>query len=173
MSIRAKLSQNTAILLERARRFGIADEVLLAGVSSGDTGPLQAAAAQYYSYDEFYTYAETHGEQLADAIRSGYRMKFNTPGGVQLWLKERLGLEAGADFQTPVTGKVEGLLLSNAQADLLRETLAVNWVMLEAEAGGEAAERKDGDQAAAPPSIQSGSGLRAVTLIIGSLYEAH
>ncbi|MCP1307578.1 hypothetical protein [Paenibacillus tyrfis] len=139
MSTTAKLSQNTAILLERARRFGITDETLLAGLAAGDTAVLQPAVGEWYSYDEFYAYADQHGEALEEAIRSGYRMKFNTPGGVQFWLQHRFGLEAGVDYEVPEHGRVNGLKLPDAKVELLRSTLAPNWVILgEAAGSGEA-----------------------------------
>ncbi|WP_256760406.1 hypothetical protein [Cohnella sp. WQ 127256] len=130
MSNRAKLSQHTGILLERARRFGISDEALLACIATGETAPLQVAVAQYYSYDEFISYAHIHKERLEDAVRFGYQMKFNTPGGVQQWLRERFELEVEVDFKA-FTGRVDQVTLSNEQLRLLSETLADNWVILE------------------------------------------
>ncbi len=154
MSTTAKLSQHTAILLERARRFDIADETLLAGLAAGDTAVLQPAVGEWYSYDEFYSYADRHGEALEEAIRSGYRMKFNTPGGVQLWLQHRYGLEAGVDYEVPEHGRVNGLKLPVAAAELLHSTLAPNWLILEEGSG----------------SGEAGA-VRTLRLVIRSLYE--
>ncbi|MEH7123010.1 hypothetical protein V7127_07110 [Bacillus sp. JJ1773] len=129
MSERAKISQKTAILLERARRFGVADDVLLASKVKGDPTPLKVAEEQYYQYDDFFTYAENHGEDLESAIKNGYLMKFNTNGGIQTWLKERFGLEAERDYLFS-PGKFTHLKLSIEQAKILLSVLAGNWVML-------------------------------------------
>lgn len=158
MSTTTKLSQHTAILLERARRFGITDETLLAGLAAGDTAVLRPAVGEWYSYDEFYSYADQQGETLEEAIRSGYRMKFNTLGGVQLWLQHRFGLEAGVDYEVPEHGRVNGLKLPAVEVELLRSTLAPNWVILE-----EAPVPED--------SGVSAEFVRTLRLVIRSLYE--
>ncbi|WNS75138.1 hypothetical protein RRV45_20020 [Bacillus sp. DTU_2020_1000418_1_SI_GHA_SEK_038] len=129
MSERAKISQKTAILLERVRRFGVADDVILASKITGDITPLKIAEEEYYHYDEFFTYAEEHGEDLEAAIKNGYQMKFNTNGGIQTWLKERFGLEADRDYLFS-PGKFTQLKLSVEQADILFSVLSGNWVML-------------------------------------------
>ncbi|MEH7388907.1 hypothetical protein V7149_08460 [Bacillus sp. JJ1503] len=136
MSERAKISQKTAILLERARRFGVADDVLLASKVKGDPTPLKVAEEQYYQYDDFFTYAENHGEDLESAIKNGYLMKFNTNGGIQTWLKERFGLEAERDYLFS-PGKFTQLKLSIEQAKILLNVLAGNWVMLISSDGSE------------------------------------
>jgi|GEM_PF-1578226 len=165
MGNRAKLSQNTAILLERARRFGVSDDVLLTCITSGDTAPLRIAEAQYYSYEGFVTYAEEHGELLEDAVKHGYRIKFSTPGGVQLWLQERFGLEAGKDFEGVMgTGRIDGLKLGNEQLRQLSATVADNWVFLEA--GAVLDRERAGTQDDSSPEP------RCLTLMIRSVYEA-
>lgn len=135
MQSQAKLSQHTAILLERARRAGISDDVLLECSASGNTAPLQAAEAEHYHYDEFISYAQSHGESLEQAIREGYRMTFNTFRGLQVWLKEKFGVEEGQDF-TASEGRLLGLKLAAAETESLRNTLAANWIIQDA-AGAE------------------------------------
>ncbi|WP_057774947.1 hypothetical protein [Cytobacillus dafuensis] len=130
MSQKTKLSQMTAILLERARRFGVSDEVLLSSLKTNDTTPLKIAEDQHYHYDEFFTYAEKHGEDLEDTINNGYKMKFNTLGGLQIWMKECFGLEAGTDF-TASPGKIENVKLSIENISRIFNTLASNWIMLD------------------------------------------
>ncbi|MBY0123518.1 hypothetical protein [Bacillus sp. S/N-304-OC-R1] len=129
MSETAKLSQWTAILLERVRRFGLSDEVLLACSAAGDVTPLKIAEEQYYSYDEFFTYAKAHGEDLEAAIQNGYKMKFNTSGGIQTWLKERFELVPDRDYNF-IPGKLTNITLKAAEAKILFNVLAGNWVML-------------------------------------------
>ncbi|NEW07364.1 hypothetical protein GK047_15275 [Paenibacillus sp. SYP-B3998] len=171
MSNKAKLSQHTAIMLERARRFGISDTVLLNSAVTGDINPFQPAVAQYYSYDDFFTYAKTHGESIEEAIRNGYRMKFNTPGGLQIWLKDRFGLEAGVDFEA-TTGRLDGLKLSAEDMEVIRETVAVNWVLLETNTT-EGQEGQSTIQAGASVETNSTHGNRAFTLVISSLLESN
>ncbi len=137
MSERAKISQKTAILLERARRLGVADDVLLASKAKGDPTPLKVAEEEYYHYDDFFTYAENHGEDLESAIKNGYIMKFNTNGGIQTWLKERFGLEAERDYLFS-PGNFTQLKLSVERAEVLFSVLAGNWVMLISADGREA-----------------------------------
>ncbi|MFD7522407.1 hypothetical protein [Paenibacillus chitinolyticus] len=140
MEKQARFSQKTAVLLERVRRLGLSDEVLLASAASGDVKPLQEVSGDDSNYEDFFVYGETHGEQIADGIRNGYRMKFNTIGGLQSWLKERLGREAETDFTASV-GRIDGLSLTADEAELLRSSLASNWLMLEAPSAGEGADK--------------------------------
>ncbi|WP_051286742.1 hypothetical protein [Paenibacillus taiwanensis] len=161
-----KLSQHTAILLERARRFNVTDADLLTCITTGDTAPLQVAAAQYYSYDEFVTYARTHHERLEDAVRFGYQMKFNTPGGVQIWLQERFGLEPKVDYEV-LTGRLEQVQLNDEQVRVLGETLADNWVIIEQGALVDRALLVTDSSGVGMPSVAKGE-LRTLTLVIRS-----
>lgn len=133
-----KISQNTAIMIERARRFGITDEVLLHVAATGDLSPLKVAEAEYYSYDDFLSYAAEHGEPLAEAIRHGYQITFNTNNGLKVWLFEKFDVEAGRDF-TSSEGRVDELILSSDNIEALKQALAANWVVKDA--GGTGAER--------------------------------
>lgn len=125
-----KLSQHTAILLERARRAGISDDVLLQCIASGDTAPLKIAEDEHYPYDEFVSYAAAHGESLEQAIQEGYRMTFNTFRGLQVWLKEKFGVEEGRDF-TASEGRLLGLKLAAVDTEIVKHTLAANWIVQE------------------------------------------
>jgi hypothetical protein len=139
MGQRVKISQNTAIMIERARRFGVTNEVLLQVVATGDLTPLKVAEAEYYSYDEFLSYAEENGEPLEEAIRNGYQITFNTNNGLKVWLFEKFGVEAGRDF-TPSEGRVDELTLSSDHIEALKQALAANWVVKDS--GETALERK-------------------------------
>ncbi|OPA79967.1 hypothetical protein BVG16_04225 [Paenibacillus selenitireducens] len=139
MGQRVKISQNTAIMIERARRFGVTNEVLLQVVATGDLTPLKVAEAEYYSYDEFLSYAEENGEPLEEAIRNGYQITFNTNNGLKVWLFEKFGVEAGRDF-TPSEGRVDELTLSSDHIEALKQALAANWVVKDS--GETASERK-------------------------------
>jgi len=128
MSNKTRLSQNTAIMLERARRAGITDEVLLNCVATGDVSALKVAEAEHYSYEDFVTYAAEHGEQLEQAIREDYQITFNTFNGLQLFLEFTFNVKRGVDF-TPSEGRLSGLELSKSNVELLTSRLAKNWVL--------------------------------------------
>jgi len=136
MSERVKLSQHTAILLERARRFAISDDILLSAAATGDVSALQPASAEHYEYGDFVSYAAEHGEQLERAIREGYRMTFNTNNGLKAWLRERFGVEQEKDYEADL-GLISGLKLQTADVQALRETVAANWVVETTQAPGE------------------------------------
>ncbi|GAC43457.1 hypothetical protein [Paenibacillus popilliae] len=136
MGNEARLSQNTAILLERARRKGYTDVQLLRIIRSGDVSELTQVNEAGYSYDGFLTYAAEHGESLEQAVTKGYRMTFNTMNGLRIWLEMRFGIAEGVDF-IQGEGKYTGLTLSEADLDALHFALAANWIILEeAEASG-------------------------------------
>ena len=160
----ARISQWTAILLERARRFGLSDDVLLTSYAAGDVTPFKIAEEQYYSYDEFFSYAKDHHEDLEAAIKNGYKMKFNTSGGIQTWLKEKFGFVPEQDF-TFNPGKLTNLSLTTEQAQIVLNVLADNWVMLLSADGQEYIEA-DHDLAAFAKN-----GPLHVNLIIRSEYN--
>lgn len=123
----AKLSQNTAILLEYARRNGVADEAIVANIAAGDTSIFEKVESQHYHYDEFYSYAKEYGEDLLTAIQEGYRIKFNTVNGLNVWLENRFGLVANKDFETELGKKLNIHVTENEARDIY-ETVAENWI---------------------------------------------
>jgi len=146
MSDKARLSQNTAIMLERARRFGVKDADILTAQAAGDINVFKPAVAEHYEYDDFFTYATEHGEPLDVAIREGYRMTFNTNNGLKLWLKERFGVEAGRDFES-IDGRIIGLTLPATDVESLQQIVAANWVvqMIAESDSGEAGKSGNGE----------------------------
>ncbi|MFF2157357.1 hypothetical protein ACFVVQ_18865 [Paenibacillus chitinolyticus] len=168
MEKQARFSQKTAVLLERVRRLGLSDEVLLASAASGDVKPLQEVSGDDSSYEDFFVYGETHGEQIAEGIRNGYRMKFNTIGGLQSWLKERLGREVETDFTASV-GRIDGLSLTADEAELLRGSLASNWLMLEEPSAGEQADQAPENEDA--PTLPASGETGTYSLVLKFLPE--
>lgn len=71
MSTENRVSQNTAIMIERARRKGITDDQLLHAVRTGDVSELIAINEEWYTFDDFVFYANEHDEPLAQAIAVG------------------------------------------------------------------------------------------------------
>ncbi|MCR8645798.1 hypothetical protein NV379_24460 [Paenibacillus sp. N1-5-1-14] len=128
MILQARLSQKTAILLEHARKCQISDEALLACVAASDISELAAAKSEQYGYDTFITYATEHHEDLASAIRDGYRITFNTFRGLQVWLHEKFDITEGTDFDA-TEGRLTGIKLSRVDAEVLEARLAPNWVL--------------------------------------------
>lgn len=129
---RVRISQKSAVLLEHARRQGFTDEQLLTCIANNDMKTMQAAEDNYYKYDEWANYAHEHGEDLATAIQEGYQMTFNTVFGVKRWLQERLGFLATQDYIIE-EGRMDGLMLNAADAELLSQTIAANWVIVKNE----------------------------------------
>ncbi|WP_019423835.1 hypothetical protein [Paenibacillus sp. OSY-SE] len=127
------LSQNTAIMLERARRKGFTDEQLLNIIRTEDSSELIRINEEWFTYDDFLSYAKEHGESLEQAVLEGYRITFNTMNGLKIWLQERFGVEEGTDFSRG-EGQYNGLKLSDANLDALKSTLAANWTVIEEEA---------------------------------------
>lgn len=123
-----KLSQHTAILLEHARKEGITEEQLQQAAAARDSAVFQALENEDYEYGDLFTYAQEHGEKLEQALTDGYRMTFNTRNGLKIWLEEAFRLNSETDF-TVGEGRIDGLHLTDAQLERLKQTLAVNWVI--------------------------------------------
>ncbi|MEW4371451.1 hypothetical protein [Paenibacillus kandeliae] len=126
-----KISQNSAIRIERLRREGVQDEQLVQALEQRNPQLLQGyAAAAELDMIAWADYASEHGEQLKAAIQEGYQMTFNTVLGVRNWLLFALDMEAGADY-VEGEGRVDGLQLDAQQLERVRHTLAVNWVTVQ------------------------------------------
>jgi len=130
-SIPIKLSQSTAILLEHARRTGMSDQAILAAVEAKDPAAFKHIEDEHFKYENFISYAEEHGERLVEAVKEGYRLTFNTRNGLKSWLEQAFDLQSGQDFEVG-EGIIEKLHLTEQQAELVQERLAVNWVVAEA-----------------------------------------
>ncbi|MGG3282997.1 hypothetical protein [Paenibacillus solani] len=125
-----KISQNTAILLEHARKSGLVSFELLEAVRSGDVKRFQIANHDHFSYDELFAYAGEHGEDLEKAVSEGYQITFNTRNGLKIWLEEAFRISSESDFHVG-EGIIEGLKLQEEQLARLKEALAVNWTLEE------------------------------------------
>ncbi|WP_336781053.1 hypothetical protein [Paenibacillus illinoisensis] len=128
MSTEIKLSQSTAIRLEQARGKGMSDAEILRAIQAKDVAAFDAVSEEDYKYDEFFSYADEHGENLEAAVRGGYRMTFNTRGGLGIWIEKAFGLQPERDFMVG-EGVVTGLKLKPEQAEVLAKRLASNWVI--------------------------------------------
>lgn len=128
MSNELRLSQHTAILLENARAKGMTDQAIIEAVRSGETAAFDGVAEEHFTYEDFLSYAQEHGEPLEQAIREGYRITFNTRNGLKIWLEKAFGLQSEQDFKVG-EGIISGLQLSADQTWLLEQRLAPNWVI--------------------------------------------
>lgn len=127
--ISIKLSQSTAILLEHARRAGMSDQAILAAVEAKNSAAFQQAQDERFKYENFISYAGEHGERLAEAVKEGYRLTFNTRNGLKSWLEQAFDLQSGQDFE--VGEGIDKLQLTEQQAELVQQRLAVNWTIAE------------------------------------------
>ncbi|MBB6451524.1 hypothetical protein HNR44_003537 [Geomicrobium halophilum] len=89
------ISQTSASLIEHARRQGLSELELQQAFAEEDVSFLNAKSAEYFNYDELFTYAKRHNEELVRAIEQGYQMKFNTLDGLKTWLTEKFGFQEG------------------------------------------------------------------------------
>lgn len=125
-----KISQRSAILLEHARKAGLSDEALLQAIQTENLGAFASANHEHFSYDELFSYAKEHGEDLEKAVLEGYQITFNTRNGLKVWLEEAFHLHAGTDFKVG-EGIMEGIKLTLDELARLRKALAVNWIISE------------------------------------------
>lgn len=130
MSEQVKVSQRTAIILERLRRDGITQEQLIDALERQDATSLEQITSSQTDFQEWFTYATEHGEPLVQAVKEGYRITFNTVQGLKMWLDYRFLLEEDDDY-TESEGRLDDIKLSPDQIEQLKNTLAVNWVVLE------------------------------------------
>lgn len=129
MSNDIKISQHTAILLEHARKVLIDESQISEAVRLKDVNLLQSAEEEHYQYEDFFTYAEEQGEKLEQALL-GYRMTFNTRNGLKIWVEEKFNLQANVDFKFG-EDRMDEIQLNQHQVAQLKQSLAVNWVVLE------------------------------------------
>lgn len=129
MSNEIKLSQHTAILLEHARKALNDEATIREAVRSKNATLLKHAEEEHYQYEDFFTYAEEHHEKLEEALE-GYRITFNTRNGLKIWVEEKFNLQANVDFKFGDSG-IDELHLDERQLAQLKQSLAVNWVVLE------------------------------------------
>lgn len=71
MSAEIKLSQSTAIRLEQARGKGMPEEEILKAIQAKDVSAFDAVSEEEYRYNEFFSYADEHGENLEAAVKMG------------------------------------------------------------------------------------------------------
>ena len=128
--VKIRISQKTALLIERLLSLGCSDEKLINLIEQNDSKLLEKYADDDYSFETFLSYAKEHSEDIVSAIQNGYQITFNTMGGLRYWIENAFGLKEELDFKAE-EGKKLGLKLTADQIDKLRYSLASNWVVVE------------------------------------------
>ncbi|WP_308637454.1 hypothetical protein [Paenibacillus silvisoli] len=89
---RVKLSQWEALLLESLRVLGWSDEELIAKTKRGEL-PKEDTSIYEFNYAELTAFAAKEPDIFEAAVRSGYRIKYNTIRGIRSWIAVALQLE--------------------------------------------------------------------------------
>jgi hypothetical protein len=85
------LSQWDALLLESLRNLGWSEDELLRRVHAGE---LPADDSQFqFDYSRLTELAGSHPSDFEQAVRQGYRIKYNTLRGIASWIRLALGQE--------------------------------------------------------------------------------
>ncbi|CAG5092912.1 Putative uncharacterized protein [Thermobacillus xylanilyticus] len=120
---RVKISQQHALLIESLRGRDWTDDELL-GIS-GRGGLPKDDSVFAFDYEELREFAVREPELYASAVREGYRMKFNTLGGLRCWLYLAFGGEPHIDRRPGLEGI--SAILTDGQLAKLEEALAYGW----------------------------------------------
>ncbi len=127
-----RISQKSAILIERARHCGYADEALASIIANEDVAGLARAEDEAYQYDDFFSYAKEYGDDLMLAVTSGYQIKFNTINGLKIWLVNKIGIKADLDYNVG-DSRLVNVPLTSEQLAIVRATIASNWKVIDHE----------------------------------------
>lgn len=128
--VKCRISQKTAILIERLRALGCKDEQAVKWIEQNDCKQFKKFTDDDYSFETFLSYAKEHQEDITSAIQNGYQITFNTMGGLRYWIENAFELKEEVDFVAE-EGKKLGLRLSPQQIGKLKTSLASNWVVVE------------------------------------------
>lgn len=134
---RVKLSQWDALLVESLRSLGWSDEDILRKVAEGD---LPVDESEYhFDYKHLTALQAEQPKQFAEAVKTGYQIKYNTIRGVSSWIWVALGKKAVLELEE---GKeaVEATLTVD-EKNRLQSVLSFGW-QIESET-----EAVDGDTA--------------------------
>jgi len=127
-----KISQRSAMLIERLRSECISNEQLVSAMQQRSLEPLSGSkTAEQLDLNEWLDYANEHGEPLMEAVEQGYRMTFTTTPGASNWLRFALGLEEGQHYTVSEEGRMDGLQLTEAQFGRIAQGMAMNWVLIQ------------------------------------------
>lgn len=122
---RVRLSQWDAIVLESVRALGLDGEELLRRAAEKD---LPAADGSIITdFEPLLTLHAEHPEVLEQAVKQGYRIKYNTLGGIQTWIRIVFGLESEVERGEGMEGVA--VELTSAERDRLHPVLSIGWTI--------------------------------------------
>lgn len=135
---RVKLSQWDAIVLESVRSLGLTDEEILHRTAQGDLPASRDEAIP--SFEPLLTLQAEQPEAFERAVTEGYRIKYNTLGGINTWIRIVFGREAEVERSEGIEGVASEL--TPDERDRLKPVLSIGWTIepqQSGEASGEAA----------------------------------
>lgn len=124
MSEQAKISQQHALLVEALRGLGWSDGEI-AGIAAREGGLPKDDSVFQFDYEELRAFAAQEPETFASAVREGYKIKFNTLGGLRSWLSVSFGAEPHIDRRPGQEGVTA--ILTDAQLAKLQAALSFGW----------------------------------------------
>lgn len=131
---RVRLSQWDAIVLESVRALGLDGEELLSRAAEGNLPPADGSVIT-----DFAPLLALHREQpevLEQAVKQGYRIKYNTLGGIHTWIKIVFGRESEVERSEGIEGVAVDL--TAAERDRLAPVLSIGWTIEPQSSPGEA-----------------------------------
>lgn len=127
---RVRLSQWDAIVLESVRALGLDGEELLSRVAEGNLPPADGSIVTDFA--PLLTLHHEQPEVLEQAVKQGYRIKYNTLGGINTWIRIVFGLESEVEREEGIEGVA--VELTATERDLLSPVLSIGW-SIEAQSG--------------------------------------
>lgn len=127
---RVRLSQWDAIVLESVRALGLDGEELLNRTASGDLPSAEGAVVS--DFGPLLTLREEQPEVLRQAVEQGYRIKYNTLGGIHTWIRVVFGRESEVERGEGIEGvSVE---LTAEERERIAPVLSIGWTIRKQEA---------------------------------------
>ncbi|WP_216671638.1 hypothetical protein [Saccharibacillus qingshengii] len=122
---RVRLSQWDAIVLESVRALGLTDEEILHRTADGTLPEPQDEAIS--SFEPLRVLQAEQPELFGQAVTAGYRIKYNTLGGINTWIRIVFG-------HTPEVERGEGIEgvsaeLTPEERDRLASVLSIGWTI--------------------------------------------
>ncbi|OWR30929.1 hypothetical protein CDO73_10110 [Saccharibacillus sp. O23] len=131
---RVRLSQWDAIVLESVRALGLNGEELLNRAASGDLPSAEGSVVT--DFGPLATLQQEQPEVLKQAVDQGYRIKYNTLGGIHTWIRIVFGRESEVERGEGIEGvSVE---LTAEERDRIAPVLSIGWTIRKQE--GDASE---------------------------------
>ncbi|CAM3761174.1 hypothetical protein COLU111180_07065 [Cohnella lubricantis] len=136
-TMKVKLSQWEALMVEGLRKLGWTDDEIVERVNRGTDLPSDDSIYEFH-FEELAAFAAREPETFESAVRQGYQIKYNTIGGIRSWIDVALGKE-------PEVCREPGLEavtaeLTTAEKERLAGVLSYGWTISPAAGGGRTAD---------------------------------